>query len=38
MVHLHHNGHVLAFVLDIVEVPEVSYPLVLLKTITDIMF
>jgi hypothetical protein len=26
-VHLHHNSHVLAFVLDIVEVPEVCYPL-----------
>jgi hypothetical protein len=37
-VHLHHNGHVLAFVLDIIKVPKVRYPLVLLKTITDIMF
>lgn len=37
-VHLHHNGHVLAFVLDIVEVPEVRYPLVLPKTHKLIMF
>jgi hypothetical protein len=28
-VHLHHKGHVLAFVLDIVEVPEVRNSLIL---------
>jgi hypothetical protein len=36
-VHLHHEGHLLAFVLDIVEVPEVSSPVCILINIVHLV-